>query len=186
MTGMDRKILLCASGLLLLSGCATRPAAQPGDFPLLYSPAYAASADDPCLAMAEEVREIDDRLGESAVEAPVPAPATVGQRVRDYGRNLAVETVLGFVQPVVQTVLAVTDSEGKAVRAALARERGLVRRAYLLGAMEGRGCEMPAFKVPDNVAGAALEEAPAEPESDVSEGEPAFGRPRRGPGRSGG
>jgi hypothetical protein len=93
--------------------------------------------------MLEEIQYIDNGLGSPADETPIPAPHTAWERISLYGKNLFVQTIIGPIQAIIQTVRAVTSADAKAQADALGRERALVRRAYLLGGMDATHCGTP-------------------------------------------
>jgi hypothetical protein len=114
---------------------------QPAETPKMYTAVE--SGGDYCTKMLEEIQFIDNGLGSPAEETPIPAPPTTWERVSLYGKNLFVQTILGPIQPIIQTVRALTSADAKAQAEALGRERALVRRAYLLGGMDANHCVTP-------------------------------------------
>ena len=109
---------------------------------MLYQPV--ASATDRCAAIATEIEteiaKLDAELGGPATEMS-PAPTlTKGQRAAAYDKKLAIETVKGYVQPIVQTKCAIMNDDEKDRRATEAADRGAIRRAYRQGLSEGIPC----------------------------------------------
>jgi hypothetical protein len=125
-----------------LPGGAKAIKLKPEDVPTLYSNLPA--TEQRCEQIAAEIARIDAGLGTGAVETPPAPPATATQRVASYGKGLAVESVKGVVQPLIQTKRAIMNDEAKEKRAAEATARGNIRRAYLKGMQEGTPCQAAA------------------------------------------
>lgn len=146
------KPLTLAALALSLCACAHKPTSAlnanlplgsktakltPEDVPVLYaSPA----GDQRCSEISAEITQLDTGLGGPAVERPPAAKPTAVDRATSFGKNLAVESVKGVVQPVIQTKRAIMNDEAKEKRALEAAERGNIRRAYLKGIYEGLAC----------------------------------------------
>lgn len=115
---------------------------KPEDVPTLYS--GLPPTDQRCSQIALEISKIDTGLGAQAIEAGPKAPPTATDRLSSFGKNLAVESIKGVVQPVIQTKRAIMNDDAKDQRAAEALARGNVRRAYLKGLQDGIPCSSPA------------------------------------------
>ena len=97
-----------------------------------------------CSEIASEIDEISTGLGSSAIEEPPnTAWPTVAERAGSFLYNLASQTVLGVVQPVIQTKRAIFNDDEKEKRLAESVERGQIRRAYLIGFAQASGCDQP-------------------------------------------
>jgi len=99
-----------------------------------------AANGDSCQKIDEEIAAIDLGLGDKATETPLQTKQTATQKVGSYFKNVVVETVMGPLQPIIQTVRSVTNAEEKEKIAEEAKSRGNIRRAYLLGYREASGC----------------------------------------------
>ena len=108
-------------------------------------PAVVVFADDleKCDAIFAEITLLDSGLGSPAEDTGPEAKASAGTRAINYGKNLAVETAKGFVQPILQTKRAIMNDDEKERRAAEAIDRGNTRRAYLMGLADGIPCAAP-------------------------------------------
>lgn len=93
-----------------------------------------------CDKIGAEIALIDQGLGQKAEDSAPQAKATAGQRVGSYFKDLALETIKGPFQPIIQSVRAATNADEKDRVRAEAVNRGSVRRAYLMGYSEGLGC----------------------------------------------
>lgn len=96
--------------------------------------------DNICTKIDSEITMIDTELGAEAIDAPPQTPPTSSQKVLRYLKNVAIETLKGPLQPVIQSVRAVTDADEKERARAESIERGSMRRAYLLGYREAHNC----------------------------------------------
>ena len=97
---------------------------------------------DSCAEMANEIDEISAGLGSAAIETPPnTASPTVAQRAGKYIYNLGAQTVLGALQPVIQTKRMIFNDDEKERRLAQSVERGQTRRAYLIGYAQASGCD---------------------------------------------
>lgn len=125
---------------LVASGCAQSPP-QPPELPTVYVPAVAGDPDQHCETIAAEIAALDDGLGGPVVDGPPLAPATAGARWGSYGKNLVLQTLMGPIQPLIQTVNAASNREDKQRVAADRVDRASLRRAYLRGLYEGGQCD---------------------------------------------
>lgn len=130
-------ILLASAGV---TGCAKDSAFRSEDLPTLYSVERAAGPAEECAAMANEIARLDAGLGGPAEEIPPPAPAGAAARWGDYGKDLIVQTVIGPLQPIIQTVKAASNYDDKTRLRSEIDLRASTRRAYLLGRMDGADC----------------------------------------------
>ncbi|MFO1370823.1 MAG: hypothetical protein U1F46_17725 [Marinagarivorans sp.] len=152
------RMLCCINSLavtalaLILCACAHKPTSAltqnlplgsktaqltPEDVPVLYtSPA----GEQRCSSISAEINKLDSGLGGAAVETPPAAKPTAMDRATSFGKNLAIESVKGVVQPVIQTKRAIMNDEANEKRALEAAQRGNIRRAYLKGIYEGLAC----------------------------------------------
>lgn len=121
-------------------GCASDPAASPPEVERLYFPIEARAGQSRCGAIQAELAALDATLGGPAEEAPPPVPAGAGARWGAYGKNVVVQTVIGPLQPIIQTVRAASNSDEKARLATQTEQRAEIRRAYLIGSRDGAGC----------------------------------------------
>ncbi|BFM05251.1 hypothetical protein [Halioxenophilus aromaticivorans] len=102
--------------------------------------ALAAEKIGNCEKINAEIAMIDAGLGEKAEDSPPQAKATAMQRLGSYFKDMAVETIKGPFQPVIQSVRAATNADEKDRIKAETASRGNVRRAYLMGYGQGLGC----------------------------------------------
>ena len=108
---------------------------------------YAVPADNACEALVEEVKALDEVLG-TDLDAPASAsnPGLVERGAKEVG-NAAVgalkNTAEGLV-PFRGWVRKLSGAERYSKEVAAAIAAGTVRRAYLKGLGEGRGCPAPA------------------------------------------
>jgi|GEM_PF-2838250 len=110
--------------------------------PELAEKSSASSHADSCAEMANEIDEISAGLGSAAIETPPnTASPTAAQRAGKYLYNLGSQTVLGVLQPVIQTKRAIFNDDEKDRRLAQSVERGQTRRAYLIGYAQASGCD---------------------------------------------
>lgn len=118
-----------------------------------------------CHAIDLELNGLSAALGGPAVEiiAEMDGP-TIRERLMTYGKGMAVETVKGYVQPFIQTKRALFNDDEKERRAEEAADRGVVRRAYLIGLAEGIPCDFDPVEPTQN-----LEAEDAEGEADPVE-----------------
>ncbi len=93
-----------------------------------------------CENIHSEITMIDAGLGQKAQDTPPKTKPTAMQRVGNYFKDMAVETIKGPFQPIIQSVRAATNAEEKDRSQAEATSRGKVRRAYLMGYGQGLGC----------------------------------------------
>jgi hypothetical protein len=108
---------------------------------------YAAPADPGCAGLAAEIRQLDAALGED-----LDAPSAAGQRnLLEQGRTLADDAAVGAVRhaaedliPYRSWVRKLTGAERHSRLVTRAIGAGIVRRAYLKGLGEARGCPVPA------------------------------------------
>jgi hypothetical protein len=117
------------------------PTLTPEQVPVLYT---SPTGEQRCSEISAEITKLDTGLGGAAQETPPAAKPTALDRAASFGKNLAVESVKGVVQPVIQTKRAIMNDEAKEKRALEAAERGKIRRAYLKGMYEGLACGAPA------------------------------------------
>lgn len=104
---------------------------------------------DKCAAIAAEIATIDAGLGEPAEEKPPAPPPTTAQKIGRSFYDIAVQSILGPVQVVIQTKRAIFGDAEKERRGAEALERGTTRRAYLMGYAGAENCDLvPATTVP--------------------------------------
>ena len=102
--------------------------------PKVTEDAVARSETDSCEAIAEEIENIDAGLGSVAVEEPPNmAWPSAAKRTGGFLYNLTTQTVLGVLQPVIQTKRAIFNNDEKDSRLGESVERGKTRRAYLIG-----------------------------------------------------
>lgn len=128
-------LLLC----VLKAGCAgSKP--QAPDVAGVYLPSEELDRPAFCAALREEIVALDRGLGGPVVEPPAPVPASAGSRWGAYGKNVIVQTIIGPLQPIIQSVRAAGNYEDKERLSAARAERASLRRAYLLGARDGAGC----------------------------------------------
>jgi len=95
-----------------------------------------------CDAIDLELNGLSAALGGPAgeVAANLDGPG-MGDRLMSYGKDMAVETVKGYVQPLLQTKRALFNDAEKERRAEEAQDRGVIRRAYLIGIADGIPCD---------------------------------------------
>lgn len=94
-----------------------------------------------CEAINLELNGLSAALGGEAVEMIVDMDGpSATDRIMSYGKNMAVETVKGYVQPFIQTKRALFNDDEKERRAEEAEDRGVIRRAYLTGLAAGIPC----------------------------------------------
>jgi len=125
---------------IALSGCAKDAVVQPPQVAELYSLVGTNTGEGSCASMATEISEIDAGLGRGAIDDGPPVPATAGARWADYGKDLIVQTVIGPLQPIIQTVKASINYDDKKRIQSESIERAEMRRAFLIGKMDGLGC----------------------------------------------
>ncbi|MFC7291856.1 hypothetical protein [Hirschia litorea] len=156
---------------LITSGCASTSTSTllPTDIPYLYGPTamdmpVSASANSQrCDAIFEEINTLNTGLGSTtSEEAPAPE-ATASDRVLNYAKDFALETVKGPFQPLLQTKRAIFNDEEKARLLDEGETRGQIRRAYLMGLARGIPCANKPME--------SLIQASSEPEPDT----PALG-----------
>lgn len=95
-----------------------------------------------CRAIDLELNGLSAALGKEAIEMMVNLDGpSMGDRIKSYGKSMAVETVKGYVQPFIQTKRALFNDDEKERRAEEAADRGELRRAYLTGLAAGIPCE---------------------------------------------
>jgi hypothetical protein len=100
------------------------------------------SQSDACNVISAEIDMLNTGLGSAAVEEPPnTAWPSVAQRVGGFMYNLATQTVLGALQPVIQTKRALFNDDEKDKRMLESVERGNTRRAYLIGYAQASGCD---------------------------------------------
>jgi hypothetical protein len=120
------------------AGLITESVNQPEE---LLTNNIASSNTDSCKSISDEIERLDAGLGEVAVELP---PNTMGpsalERTGEYIYNLATQSVLGVFQPFIQTKRAIFNNDEKDRRLAESVERGVTRRAYLIGYAHASGC----------------------------------------------
>lgn len=133
-------ISLCLLATAGVSGCAKDSAFRSEDLPYIYTVDAVAGPAETCAAMADEVAMLDAGLGGPAEEIPPPVPAGAASRWGDYGKDLVVQTVIGPLQPIIQTVKAASNYDDKTRLRTETDARAATRRAYLLGRMDGAGC----------------------------------------------
>lgn len=150
MASANATCLICSAlAALALSGCA-KDTVQPDEVPALYAPVDHAEVADRCNAAEEEIAALDAGLGGPAVDVPPRLPATAGARWGSYGKNLVLQTIMGPLQPLIQTARAATNQEDKANLAADRQYRAATRRAYLMGILDGAGCSYGVTADADN------------------------------------
>ena len=94
-----------------------------------------------CDGIAAEIAMIDTGLGSPAEDsAPNLTPPSALNRVGSYGKNLVQETLLGVVQPLIQTKRALFNDDEKERVLDDTITRGTTRRAYLMGLNDGAKC----------------------------------------------
>lgn len=97
---------------------------------------------DTCTKIANEIDRLNSGLGSVAVEEPPnTASPTVAKRAGEYLYNVTTQTILGPLQPLIQTKRAIFNDDEKDKRLAESVERGQTRRAYLIGYAQASGCD---------------------------------------------
>lgn len=110
--------------------------------PEIVENSIAISPTDSCTEMANEIDKINAGMGSVAIEEPPnTAWPSAAQRTGEFIYNLAAQTVLGALQPVIQTKRAIFNDDEKDRRLAESVERGQTRRAYLIGYAQASGCD---------------------------------------------
>lgn len=111
---------------------------------------YAPPADPTCTGLAAEIRMLDTALGEDLDGPKKPDPSLV-----DRGRAQIDEAAIGAVKsnaealiPFRAWVRKLTGAERASQQVTRAIAAGIVRRAYLKGLGQARGCEAPAAPRP--------------------------------------
>jgi len=123
-----------------LCGCAKDSELQPPYVADVYAPVATNSSGDNCAAMAAEIDTLSSGLGGPPTDSMPPIPATAGARWADYGKDVTVQTLIGPLQPIIQTVKASINYDDENRLETENRNRAQSRRAYLLGAMDGANC----------------------------------------------
>lgn len=108
---------------------------------------YAPPVDPGCGGLAIEIRQLDAALGDD-----LDAPLTAGQRnLLEQGKTLADDAAVGAVRhaaedliPYRSWVRKLTGAERHSRLVTRAIAAGIVRRAYLKGLGEAKGCQSPA------------------------------------------
>ena len=94
-----------------------------------------------CSTIAEEISRIDEGLGSPAIDGPPNTESPSGlERTGSFVYNLTTQTVLGVLQPIIQTKRAIFNDDEKERRMTESVQRGTTRRAYLLGYAQATGC----------------------------------------------
>lgn len=125
--------------MLCVVACASDGDVQPPVVDELYAPVQANQAQARCAAINAEIEALERGL-DPAVDGGLPEPAGAASRWGDYGKDLVVQTVIGPLQPIIQTVKAAVNYDDKNRLTSENHQRAEIRRAYLLGSLEGTEC----------------------------------------------
>jgi len=174
-TSRTFRTFLWAAPLLALAGCASAPGSTPAaeaavgqavtaplsDLNLVQAPIpsvlrdaqkapYALPVDAGCGSLAAQVRAIDEVLGVD-LDMPVPAgdPGLVARGSKEVGNAAAgaLKSAAEGVVPFRGWVRKLSGAERYSREVAAAIAAGTVRRAYLKGLGDARGCAAPAAPI---------------------------------------
>ncbi|MAP95668.1 MAG: hypothetical protein CMK07_12025 [Ponticaulis sp.] len=150
------KYLSVFAGLIGLCACTTselhdasggilgeddRPSITADDVPSLYRPPVD-EGDARCLAILDELTRLYTALGGPATDSPADTDdPSIMDRIGTYGRDFVIDTATGYVRPVIQVKRTLMNDDEKDRKLLRAIERGITRRAYLIGLADGIPCD---------------------------------------------